>query len=137
VASDPEVRVVVRGLEPLAAALRGFPEAVYRDIGPAGERAARTAASAGAGATPRITGALAGSVFVNRGEGEVMAEVGYGEVYGGMVEFGGWQSRPYVPEGRYLGPAGEAAGEAVRDECEQAVATTVRGYRWPQAAMQQ
>lgn len=126
--------MTVRGLGPLAAALRRFPDEVAADIGPAGERAARAAASAGAGAVPRVSGALAGSVFVGAGEGEVMAEVGYGEVYGGWVEFGGIWSRPYVPDGRYLGPAALALEGATRDECAAGVETIIRGFSWPRAS---
>lgn len=134
-AQAPEVGVTVRGLGPLAVALRRFPEAVEADLPPAGERAARTAASAGAGRTPRVSGALAGSVFVDPGDGEVLAGLGYGEVYGGWVEFGGIEGRPYVPEGRYLGPAAEGATGALRDESERAVQQTIRGFPWPRASV--
>jgi phage gpG-like protein len=124
----------VRGLSELARALRGFTPAVVRDLGPAGERVAQVAASAAAGTTPRVSGALAGSLTVERGQGDVIGAVGYGEPYGGWVEYGGGRGRAYVPEGRYLGPASRGAASVLEDETAQAIRVTIGGYSWPVAS---
>lgn len=75
-------------------------------------------------AMPKITGAAASSVTVERGRpGPVTdAAVSASSVYFGWLNWGGTRGRAYVAEGRYTGPAVAGAAKRFQAACMAAAA---------------
>jgi len=130
---DPLVSVHVRGVAELEAALPVFGEQVLSGAAAAGRMAAEHTADLTRARVPRLTGRLAGSVFVAARKGK-RQRAGIGRripPYAGWIEFGGTRGRPYVPEGRYLWPSAKSEEGLYVSKASQETEKTIRRFPWP------
>lgn len=73
---------------------------------------------------PRRSGRLAASTRASSaGEG---ATVSMNTPYAGWIEYGGSRGRPYVRDGRYLGPASRDSDRRLARACESSLQRTAR-----------
>jgi hypothetical protein len=84
------------------------------------------------GALPSVSGRLRGSVRVRRNRtGATVIEGGEGVLYAGPVDFGGYpESRPYLPNGRYLFPQMERVTARAESIYTKAVQQALDRIQW-------
>lgn len=108
------VTVDTSDLEAMARRLR---DAIPAIAGDAGRDTAADVAQRTRAAMPVRTGVLAASVRAERVGDEGRLTIG--APYAGWVIYGGTRGRPYVADGRYLGPALVGADRAMAERCER------------------
>lgn len=104
----------------LRIALGTFAVAVERVAKTSARDTATDTASRTRSAVPVRSGQLRESVQVVD-DGRDGAGVAMTAPYAGWIEYGGTRGRPYVSQGRYLGPATEGADARMADDAENAL----------------
>ena len=126
-----DVRVEVLGYAELAAGSR----VLFKRIGEASEDAfakvAEDKARELAGAVPRLSGALAGSVEAQKEGGGALVSMGAGIPYARFVEYGG-RGHPRSAQGNYLYPVAAGGAESLLEAAGvKAADDEIGDMRWP------
>jgi len=87
--------------------------------------AAESVANRARGRLPRRSGRLIGSMRVEA-DPENEARLVVGAPYAGWIEYGGNRGRPYVPDGRYVGPSVEGSEQTMADSAERGLERAMR-----------
>jgi phage gpG-like protein len=132
---DAPVSARLLGLDELAEGSRALAGKIGQGAGRDFQGAANDAAAVAAARIPRDSGRLAGSIESAYDSGRQAASVGMGQgvPYAGWIEFGGgrYVARPYMPRGRYLWPAIDAAARELQAAGERAADREIRRMQWP------
>ncbi len=118
------VKVKVRGLAELQAALPRFANRVDQQMTQTERWAADQAAQKARSNVPRRTGYLAASTSASGHTASMDAP------YATFVEFGG-RGHPHTSSGNVLGPAAEETEPVYQQRAELDTNNVIRGFSWP------
>jgi hypothetical protein len=129
----------LEGMDELVTDVGRLSVAINQDLAAKAQQAGNAIVSGGAARLPVITGTLASSLAVDAplygDDGTVTVDVYSNVIYFGPVEYGGWPpSRPYIPEGRYVGPITSTLETQFPAQAERTVTGTVDGFGWSHTA---
>jgi phage gpG-like protein len=126
--------VEVHGAAEAAADLGRFADQLGPAVAKAGQPFAQKVAAAVRSRVPRVSGALAASIYAGTDNDAAFVSEGEGLDYGGWIEFGGGHGRPYIDEGRYLYPTAADAGDEWAAFASQAADANIEKFKWHQEA---
>jgi Bacteriophage HK97-gp10, putative tail-component len=134
-----EISVEVHGYPELLRGSEELFEKIEEEANDRFEDVADKAASAARARVPRLSGALAASIGVERRGESVLVGMGDSDTpYAGWIEFGGLREgrgggvaeRPYIPRGRYLYPAAFNAEPMLISTASDVADDEIRRFRW-------